>query len=135
MLEYHDADIILRDLNEFIHGANIMPKTPHPITKEKIPLTMGHEISGMITEVGEGVHDIEVGSRIVVDPLIYDNTCFACQQGYINCCENNSHVGLSGKAVLRLGGRLYLNEASGRLGRRAFGFHGTSSRLRLPDPR
>jgi len=87
MLWCHDADIMVLDLNKYIHGANIMPTTPHPITQEKIPLTMGHEISGIIEEVGEGVHDIEVGSRIVVDPLIYNNTCFACQQDYINCCE------------------------------------------------
>lgn len=98
MLLCHKINFMVLDLNEYIHGANIIPTTPHPITKEKLPLTMGHEISGIVEEVGAGVNDIRVGSRIVVDPLIYCNTCFACRQGYINCCENNGHIGLSGKS-------------------------------------
>lgn len=118
------------DLNEYIHGVNIMPISPHPITKEKVPLTMGHEISGTVEEVGEGIDDIRVGSRIVVDPLIYDGTCFACKQGYINCCENNGHVGLSGRPSLRFHGRIRL-KSTRRLGWRTLGVHGTSARLRL----
>lgn len=76
-----------------------MPTTPHPITKEKVPLTMGHEISGIVEEIGEGVDDIKVGSRVVVQPIIYDGTCNACKEGYINCCDNNGFVGLSGKGA------------------------------------
>lgn len=74
-----------------------MPTTPHPITNEKVPLTLGHEFSGTIEEIGEGVHDIKVGSRVAVQPIIYDGTCNACKEGYINCCDNNGFVGLSGK--------------------------------------
>lgn len=74
-----------------------MPTTPHPITREQVPLTMGHEISGIVEQTGESVDDITVGARVVVDPLIYDNTCIACKEGYINCCENNGHIGLSGR--------------------------------------
>ena len=60
------------DLNEYLGGASLMPTTPHPITKEKVPLTMGHEISGTVDEIGEDIHDLEVGSRVVVQPIIYD---------------------------------------------------------------
>ena len=74
-----------------------MPTTPHPITKEKVPLTLGHEFSGIIEEVGDDVHDIKVGARVTVQPIIYDGTCGACKEGYINCCDKNGFVGLSGK--------------------------------------
>lgn len=84
------------DLHEYIGGANIIPTTPHPITSEKVPLTLGHEFSGVIEEVGEDVSDIKVGDRVVVQPIIYDGTCGACREGYINCCDNNGFVGLSG---------------------------------------
>lgn len=76
-----------------------MPTTPHPITKEKVPLTMGHEISGTVDEIGEDIHDLKVGSRVVIQPIIYDGTCNACREGYINCCDNNGFIGLSGKGI------------------------------------
>ncbi|KAL9611927.1 MAG: hypothetical protein Q9167_003450 [Letrouitia subvulpina] len=84
------------DLHEYIGGANIIPTTPHPITNEKVPLTLGHEFSGVIEEVGEDVSDVKIGDRVVVQPIIYDGTCGACRDGYINCCDNNGFVGLSG---------------------------------------
>lgn len=33
---------------------------------------------------------------IQCQPIIYDGTCGACQEGYINCCDGNGFVGLSG---------------------------------------
>ncbi|MCJ1224880.1 hypothetical protein MMC12_001527 [Toensbergia leucococca] len=84
------------DLHEYLGGANIMPTTPHPITGESVPLTLGHEFSGVVEEVGEGIDDLKVGARIVVQPIIYDGTCGACKEGLINCCDNNGFVGLSG---------------------------------------
>ncbi len=85
------------DLHEYLGGANIMPTTPHPITNEKVPLTLGHEFSGTIEEIGDGVSDIKVGARVTVQPIIYDGTCGACKAGYINCCDSNGFVGLSGR--------------------------------------
>jgi len=84
------------DLHEYLGGPNLMPTTPHPITGETVPLTLGHEFSGVIDEVGEGVQDLKVGQRVVVQPIIYDGTCGACKAGYINCCDKNGFVGLSG---------------------------------------
>ena len=88
------------DLHEYLGGARIMPTTPHPITKEQVPLTLGHEFSGTIEEVGEDVHDIKVGARVTVQPIIYDGTCGACKEGYINCCDGNGFVGLSGESLV-----------------------------------
>ena len=87
------------DLHEYLGGANIMPTTPHPITNEKVPLTLGHEFSGVVEEVGESVYDIKVGAKVTIQPIIYDGTCGACREGYINCCDNNGFVGLSGESI------------------------------------
>lgn len=96
---FHTAlpELIVVDLNEFLDGPSIIPTTPHPITKEKIPITLGHEFSGVIEEVGGDVTDIQVGQRVAIQPIIYDGTCGACRDGLINCCDNNGFVGISGR--------------------------------------
>lgn len=73
-----------------------MPTTPHPITGEKVPLTLGHEFSGTVEEVGEGISDLKAGDRVCIQPIIYDGSCGSCTRGYINCCDKNGFIGLSG---------------------------------------
>lgn len=84
------------DLHEYLGGPNLCPTTPHPITGETVPLTFGHEFSGTIEEVGEGVTDYKQGDRVAVQPIIYDGTCGACESNLHNCCWSNGFVGLSG---------------------------------------
>lgn len=62
-----------------------------------MPITFGHEFSGTIEEIGEGITKVKVGDRVCVQPIIYDGTCGACKEGLINCCASNGFVGLSGK--------------------------------------
>lgn len=98
-LQRRRADIdILIDLHEYLGGASLIPSAhPHPITGEKVPLTLGHEFSGTVVEVGEGVTTHKIGDRVCVQPIIFDGTCGACVDGYINCCYSNGFIGLSGK--------------------------------------
>ena len=86
------------DLHEYLGGPSLCPEeTPHPITGETVPLTFGHEFSGKIEEVGEGVSErFKVGDRVVVQPIIYDDECGACKEGFVNCCNKNGFIGLSG---------------------------------------
>ncbi|KAK6423767.1 hypothetical protein LTR95_016473 [Oleoguttula sp. CCFEE 5521] len=84
------------DLHEYLGGPAICPTTPHPITGEQVPLTFGHEFSGTVEEVGEGVTKFKAGDRVCVQPIIYDDECGSCKEGLINCCDKNGFVGLSG---------------------------------------
>ncbi|KAI7699874.1 GroES-like protein [Hortaea werneckii] len=85
------------DLHEYIGGPSLCPTSPHPITGETVPLTFGHEFSGVIEDIGEGVSErFSRGDRVCVQPIIYDGECGACQDGLINCCYKNGFIGLSG---------------------------------------
>ncbi len=60
------------DLHEYKDGPIFCP-TPeiaHPISGEAAPITLGHEMSGVVYAVGEGVTDLDVGHHVVVEPYI-----------------------------------------------------------------
>ncbi|MFT4088826.1 MAG: 2,3-butanediol dehydrogenase [Gordonia sp. (in: high G+C Gram-positive bacteria)] len=60
------------DLHEFADGPIFIPPAghPQPITGESAPVTIGHEMSGVVNAVGEGVTDLSVGDHVVVEPYI-----------------------------------------------------------------
>lgn len=86
------------DLHEYLEGPIFAPASgaPHPLTGETVPITLGHEFAGVVHEVGEGVDDVHVGDRVVVEPYIICGRCDACQQGKYNVCQTLGFVGLSG---------------------------------------
>jgi propanol-preferring alcohol dehydrogenase len=54
----------------------------------KLPLILGHEIVGVVAEMGEGVEGLQVGDRIGVPWLgKTDGTCPYCLSGRENLCD------------------------------------------------
>ncbi|MFF2480316.1 2,3-butanediol dehydrogenase [Paenibacillus sp. NPDC058071] len=85
------------DLHEYTAGPIFIPEgAPHPLTNEKAPIVMGHEFSGQIVEVGEGVSRLAVGDRVVVEPVFSCGKCTACKQGKYNLCDQMGFLGLAG---------------------------------------
>lgn len=66
------------------------------MTKETIPITFGHEFSGVVTEIGKGVTGFTPGQHVSIQPTIYDGTCGACIRKLENICYHGGFVGLSG---------------------------------------
>jgi L-iditol 2-dehydrogenase len=54
---------------------------------KKAPLVLGHEISGEIVKVGEGINRYKVGDRVFVAHHIPCNTCHYCLNGHHTACE------------------------------------------------
>src|SRR5690606_6250188 len=53
----------------------------------------GHEMSGVIAQVGEGVTDWQVGDRVALCPIIACGTCSFCRVGKRNRCVRRVTLG------------------------------------------
>ncbi|GLZ52124.1 2,3-butanediol dehydrogenase [Actinomycetospora sp. NBRC 106378] len=86
------------DLHEYLDGPIFAPTdaAPHPLTGGAVPITLGHEFSGVIAEVGEGVTGLSEGDRVVVEPYDVCGTCVACRDGRYNICRQLGFIGLDG---------------------------------------
>jgi (R,R)-butanediol dehydrogenase / meso-butanediol dehydrogenase / diacetyl reductase len=86
------------DLHEYLEGPIFIPAAghPHPLTHEAQPVVMGHEFSGTITALGEGVTDLSIGTNVVVEPYFVCNTCAPCIAGNYNLCTSMGFIGLAG---------------------------------------
>lgn len=54
---------------------------------KKAPRVLGHEITGEIVEIGEGVERYKVGDRVFVSHHVPCNTCHYCLNGDHTACE------------------------------------------------
>lgn len=54
----------------------------------KDPIVLGHESSGVITEVGEQVKTLKVGDRVCMEPGVPCRRCSRCKDGRYNLCPD-----------------------------------------------
>lgn len=54
---------------------------------KKAPRVLGHEITGEIAEVGEGIKKYKKGDRVFVSHHVPCNICYYCLNGYHTSCE------------------------------------------------
>jgi len=58
------------------------------------PMVMGHEFSGVITEIGKKVEKYKTGDRVVVYPVISCGKCSLCKNGMIDSCTDKKLFGV-----------------------------------------
>jgi (R,R)-butanediol dehydrogenase/meso-butanediol dehydrogenase/diacetyl reductase len=91
------AGICGSDLHVYFapEAAGLDLSKPHPVTGALPPQILGHEFSGTVVEVGEGVTDVAVGDNVAVWPIYYCGQCAACRKGRYNVCRTIGFHGLS----------------------------------------
>ena len=88
------------DLHEYLDGPIFCPAEghPHPISGEEVPVTLGHEMSGVVAEVGEGVTDLAAGDHVVVEPyIIRDSVDTGPESTTYHLSPDMNFIGLGGR--------------------------------------
>jgi (R,R)-butanediol dehydrogenase / meso-butanediol dehydrogenase / diacetyl reductase len=94
-IRVHQTGICGSDLHEYDVGPIFIPtEEPHPLTGRKAPLILGHEFSGDIVEIGEGVKNVGVGDRVAPDACQYCGECPMCKVNRYSICEKLAFTGL-----------------------------------------
>lgn len=60
----------------------------HPLLFPHTPAGFGHEVAGIVAEVGCGVHQFHAGDAVVVANSAPCHACFYCRRGQESLCEN-----------------------------------------------
>jgi (R,R)-butanediol dehydrogenase/meso-butanediol dehydrogenase/diacetyl reductase len=55
---------------------------------------IGHEMSGVVEALGDGVEGLTLGQKVVVRPLDHCGDCPACNAGHTHVCHNLKFLGL-----------------------------------------
>jgi (R,R)-butanediol dehydrogenase / meso-butanediol dehydrogenase / diacetyl reductase len=72
------------DMHEYVAG---------PMVVTNPPVTLGHEFSGVVAEVGEDVSHVKLGDRVAIEPLLPCKQCNSCKQGLYQICETFRIIG------------------------------------------
>lgn len=61
----------------------------HGFVPRAVPgITLGHEMVGVVEEVGEEVTHVKPGDRVAVNVETFCGECFYCKHGYVNNCTS-----------------------------------------------
>jgi 2-desacetyl-2-hydroxyethyl bacteriochlorophyllide A dehydrogenase len=58
------------------------------------PRVLGHELSGVVENVGGHVQKVAPGDQVTIVPYMHCGECIACENGKTNCCTNMKVVGV-----------------------------------------
>ena len=89
-----DADeILLKMKKAAICGTDIRILEGKKTKDVRYPSVIGHEMSGIIEELGANVLGYEVGDRIAIANVIPCGNCSSCLSGRENACLNRTAIG------------------------------------------
>jgi threonine dehydrogenase-like Zn-dependent dehydrogenase len=63
-------------------------KGKHPFAP--LPVSVGHELAGLVIETGPAVTKVRTGDRVAVEPVIACGSCNPCRRGDYHLCLNIS---------------------------------------------
>lgn len=59
----------------------------------KLPITLGHEVAGIVVKVGSMVKNVNVGDKVCLHYLVSCGKCSYCRRGLENLCRESIMIG------------------------------------------
>jgi (R,R)-butanediol dehydrogenase / meso-butanediol dehydrogenase / diacetyl reductase len=84
-----------------ICGTDLHIKHGDMDARVKIPAVIGHEMSGTVAALGDGVSGYAVGDGVTVIPLLWCGRCPACLAGNQHVCQNLVFVGIDSVGAMQ----------------------------------
>lgn len=79
----NERDAIVRVTLASICSSDLHIK--HGSVPRAVPgITVGHEMVGIVEEIGSAVTNVKVGDRVTVNVETFCGECFFCKHGYVN---------------------------------------------------
>lgn len=85
-------DILIKIAANGLCGSDLRALAVPPEMVYEQGVVVGHEFSGTVVDVGSEV-TLTPGSRVVVHPNIWCQTCWYCRSGHTNLCDRFVHIG------------------------------------------
>jgi len=87
-----DDEVLIRTKRIGVCGSDIhVFHGLHPYTK--YPVVQGHEVSGVIAEVGPRVKGLVTGDKVVFVPQVTCGECYPCRHGMHHICDSLKVMG------------------------------------------
>jgi alcohol dehydrogenase len=85
----HERDAIVRVTLASICSSDLHIK--HGSVPRAVPgITVGHEMVGIVEEVGRAVTHVKPGDRVTVNVETFCGECFFCKKGFVNNCTDKN---------------------------------------------
>ena len=85
----HERDAIVKVTLASICSSDLHIK--HGSVPRAVPeITVGHEMVGIVEEVGSAVTHVKPGDRVTVNVETFCGECFFCKNGYVNNCTDEN---------------------------------------------
>jgi (R,R)-butanediol dehydrogenase/meso-butanediol dehydrogenase/diacetyl reductase len=70
-------------------------------SRVQVPAVLGHEMSGRVARLGDGVDGWAVGDPVTVMPLDWCGTCPACRAGNTHVCQRLTFIGIDSPGAMQ----------------------------------
>ena len=88
----HD-DVVIDVRATSLNHLDLFVRRGAPGINVPLPHVLGSDASGVVSAIGDGVADVKVGDRVLVDPTLTCGRCEACARGDGTLCRHFGVVG------------------------------------------